>query len=121
MESPWNGNSTCTAYGALKITCNIKGWIPCSATGGSVHSCRDSTQKLMVAQGKNEIGYLTYLKLWESSCRTVPAVLKLPCTTGRQWPCWKQETTQSSGWDCLLKKSELGGERVLGFVYFEEI
>lgn len=32
----------------------------------------------MVIQRKNKGGSLTYLKLWESSCRTVPAVLKPP-------------------------------------------
>lgn len=80
--------------------------VPQVALSTQANTYRENTQKLMVAQRKNEVGYLTYFKLWESSCRTVPAVLKLPHTAGQQWHCWQQGTTQSSGWDCLLKKSE---------------
>lgn len=94
--------------------------MPQAALSTQTNTCRESTQKLLVAQRKNEVGHLTDSKLWESSCRPVPAVMKLHHTAGQQWHCCKQETTQSSGWDCLLK--ELGGESALeGSVYFEEI
>lgn len=61
MESAWKGTSTCTAYGALRPTCNIKGWAPSSrATGSSVHSGQHMQGEHSKITGgpKNEVGYL---------------------------------------------------------------
>ena len=120
MESAQKGTSTSTTHEALKPTRNIQGWTPCStATYSSVHP----SQHTQGEQWKNQWwpkgrtwGWIPHLdtynrrKALEGRWKQAPSLL----AEGRTALVLMEtaRTTWSSGWDCLLKKSELEEERV---------